>query len=169
MPRSSAAAAGTTARIKWREDRDSEMSDCGGYAGRSSKTRLKKCPRCNSISSDSDDSCGVFGGSLSGVASESLQQLVHKEPDVKPKRKLKLGGIALIIMAVTMTILGASLLVLLNALGVFLLLAGLLIMVYIIGGPGFGMGGRSGGKRSMQEAEARKEEEERKRRRGKED
>jgi len=68
-----------------------------------------------------------------------------------------------------MTILGASLLVLLNALGVFLLLAGLLIMVYIIGGPGFGMGGRSGGKRSMQEAEARKEEEERKRRRGKED
>ena len=71
-----------------------------------------------------------------------------------------------------MTILGASLLVLLNALGVFLLLAGLVIMVYIVGGPGFGMGngGRSGGgKRSMQEAEARQEEEERKRRRGEDD
>jgi hypothetical protein len=129
---------------------------------------LKKCPRCNSISLDSEASCGVCGASLSDVASQRLDQFVHKETEIKPKKKSNVGALALIIGALTMTGAGAGLLVFHNGIGIILLLPGLLIMVYIVGAPGVGTWGvaRGGGRRSMQEAEARRKEEERKRRRG---
>jgi hypothetical protein len=129
---------------------------------------LKKCPRCNSISLDSEASCGVCGASLSDVASQRLDQFVHKETEIKPKKKSNVSALALIIGALTMTGAGAGLLVFHNGIGIILLLPGLLITVYIVGAPGVGTWGvaRGGGRRSMQEAEARRKEEERKRRRG---
>jgi hypothetical protein len=137
---------------------------------------LKKCPRCNAISSDSEHTCGVCGGSLSGVASESLEQLTHKEPKIRSERKLNLGAIALVIVAVTSTSIGAVFLVLSNALGIFLFLIGLVAMLAIVGGAGGGfktgrvIGRAIGGtKASLQGEEDRREEEERKRRRGEED
>jgi len=134
---------------------------------------LKKCTQCNSISSDSEVSCGVCGASLSGVTSLRLEQLSHKEPEIKLKKKRSLGGLAFVSAALVMTIAGASLLFF-NALGIFLMLAGLIIIMYILGGAGTGagiaggVGGHrsGGGKQSMLAAEAKQEEEERKRRRG---
>jgi hypothetical protein len=61
---------------------------------------LKKCPECNSISSDNEISCGVCGGSLSEVPSEGLEQLVHTIPEVSPSRKLNVRALALIILEV---------------------------------------------------------------------
>ena len=127
---------------------------------------MKKCPRCNSISSAAENVCGVCGASLSGVTSQRLEQLVHRESEIKAKEKLSVVGLALVIAALTMTGVGVLLLVILNALGVFLLLAGLILIMYIFGGAGAGIGR---GKRSMQKAEARQDEKERRRKRGEED
>jgi hypothetical protein len=96
---------------------------------------LKKCPKCNSICSDTHSSCGVCGGSLSGVISESLEQLVQKETRLQPKKKLKLGPLGLGTFALATTIAGAALL-LFNGIGIILLLAGLSVIIVMLGGAG---------------------------------
>jgi hypothetical protein len=111
------------------------------------------------------------------VASEGLEQLVHKEPEVRPKKKLNRGGLALVIVALTMTGAGVTtLVVLVNGLGLILLVAGLVMILYIAGGVGSGF--KTGGvrvraiggtKASLQGGEDRREEEERKKRRGEKD
>lgn len=132
---------------------------------------MKNCPSCNSISSDSEDSCGVCGGNLSRAASGSLEQLVHRERETRPKKKLNRVGLALIIGALAMTGAGAFLLVLLNGFGLILLIGGLVLTLYMAGGVGVGMGG---GRRrilgiSMFERKVRETEEKRKRLTGEED
>jgi hypothetical protein len=132
---------------------------------------LKKCPRCNSISSDAENLCGVCGGSLNHAASEDLEQLVHNPPppEVTPNRKLNLGALALIILALLMTVGGLALLLLQNALGLILLLAGLFSTLPIVGGVGghSRSGGRGGA--AMLREELREKEKERKRDTGEED
>lgn len=125
---------------------------------------------------DAENSCGVCGESLSRVTSERIEQLVHREqrPEIRRKDNLNLGAIALIIVALTTMATGAYLLVLLNVLGVFLLLPGLVIVLYLAGGAGSAAGGsgggwRRGGRLMMREAETRQKEEERKRRTGEND
>ena len=123
---------------------------------------------------DTENSCGVCGESLSGVTSERIERLVHREPEIRRKDNLNLGAIALIIVALTTMATGAYMLVLLNVLGVFLLLPGLVIVLYLAGGAGSAAGGsgggwRRGGRLMMREAEARQREEERKRRTGEND
>jgi hypothetical protein len=99
---------------------------------------LKKCPRCNSINADSDYSCGVCGGSLSGVISESLEHLVQKEARLQPKKKLKSGSLALVIFAFATTVAGAALLFF-NGIGIILSIVGLSAMILMLGGAGRGL------------------------------
>jgi hypothetical protein len=127
---------------------------------------LKKCPRCDSISSDSENLCGVCGGSLSEVTSEPLEQLVHKTLEVRPKRKLNVGALALIILALSMAGGGIALLAVQNGFGLVLLLGGLVLSLLISGGVGVGIGR---GKWRMQRDEGRQIEEELKKKRGEED
>jgi hypothetical protein len=139
---------------------------------------LKKCPRCNSISADSDSSCGVCGGSLSEVISESLEQIVQKDTRVQPKKKLKLGPLALGIFALASTVAGAALLFF-NGIGIILLLVGLSAIIVMLGGAGGpmrrgGVGwkrmrGSTRGEELRGEEEARRYAEERKKQRGQED
>jgi hypothetical protein len=127
---------------------------------------LKKCPRCDSISSDSENSCRVCGGSLSEEPSEPLEQLVHKTLEVRPKRKLNVGALALIILALSMAGGGIALLAVQNGFGLVLLLGGLVLSLLISGGVGVGIGR---GKWRMQRDEGRQIEEELKKKRGEED
>ncbi len=139
---------------------------------------MKKCPKCDSISADTESSCGVCGGSLTGVTSEGLEQLVHNVPrlgitKVRPNGKLKAGGLAMIILAVAMVGGGTALFVLRSVLGLILLFGGLVLTLLIVGGPGVGWGGGRGGsvsgQRAMRRAEVEEKEKERKRLTGEED
>lgn len=134
---------------------------------------MKKCPDCDAINADTDTSCGVCGGSLSGVTSERVERLVHKETGPKPKKKLSLGSLALVMFALATTVVGASLLFF-NGIGVILLIVGLTAILFIVGGAGRGLGGVEGGWESRRastrgEEEVRRDAEERKRRTGEAD
>ena len=87
-----------------------------------------------------------------------------------------MGALALVIVAVTSTSIGAVFLVLSNAIGIFLFLIGLVAVVAILGGAGGGfktgrvIGRAIGGtKASLRGEEDRQGEEERRRRKGEED
>lgn len=139
---------------------------------------MKQCPKCGSISLDSENSCGVCGASLSNASSKKLEQLVHAQPKTRPKRKLHRGLLAVIIVGMTLTGTGASFLVLLNTvetffmLGIILLFTGLVAMLAILGGAGGPIEKRRGAmKREITrgEEQVRQGREERKRRTGEED
>jgi hypothetical protein len=136
------------------------------------KAELKKCPECNSISSDDETSCGVCGASLSEVQSEDLEQLVHSVPEVEPNRELNKTALALtilgIILALSMIGGGIVLLIPRNILGLFLVIAGAALLLSFAGGP-VGWGGGGLGRRAMWRAEVEEEEKERRRRTGEED
>jgi len=121
---------------------------------------------------DTETSCGVCGESLSAVISERIEQLVHKDAEVKPKKKLKWGSLALFIIALAMTVSGASLLFF-NGIGVILLLVGLLSMLFIVGGAGGPLKPGVGWKRKRAmtygEEEVRRDADEQRRRTGEED
>ncbi len=108
---------------------------------------MKKCPECNSISSDDETSCGVCGGSLSDVPSEDLEQLVQNVPEVSPSRKLNVRALALIILGIILafSMIGGGIVLLIprNILGLFLVIAGAALALSIAGGP-VGFGGRGG-------------------------
>jgi hypothetical protein len=133
---------------------------------------MKKCPRCNSISADSDYSCGVCGGSLSGVVSESLEQIVQKETRVQPKKKLKLAPLALGILALASTVAGTALLIF-NPIGIILLIVGLSTIIGMLGGAGRGLSlGKSFQRRRSRtsgQEEVWRYAEERKKRKGEKD
>ena len=127
-------------------------------------------------------SCGVCGANLSEVASENLEQLVHTKSTTTPKKKLNRGALILIVVALTVTGTGISLLVLLNALGeffligIFLVLVGLVTLLGLFGGPGRGSRTRLGRgtgvpatKATLQRDERSQEEEQRTRKKGEED
>lgn len=133
---------------------------------------MKKCPRCDSISADADATCGVCGGSLSGVTSGSLEQLVQQETRLKPKKKSNVGALALVVFGLATTVAGAALLFI-NGIGIVLLLVGLVAILVIAGGAG-GPLKRGGGiqrRRSMTsgQQEVRSYAEKRKRRTGEKD
>jgi len=121
---------------------------------------------------DTESTCGVCGGSLAGVTSEPLEQLVHKQARPKPTRKLNLGSLALVIFAIAATFAGASLLFF-NGIGVILLLVGLLAILVIVGGAGgplkTGVGWKRKRAMTYGEEEVRGDAEERKKRTGEED
>lgn len=77
----------------------------------------------------------MCGASLSGVTSERLEQLVNREKELNSKKKLNFGSLALLVVALTTTIAGASL-AFFNGIGIILLLVGLLTILYIVGGAG---------------------------------
>jgi hypothetical protein len=134
---------------------------------------LKKCPRCDSISSDSESFCGVCGGSLSDAVSGSLESFVHKETEVGPSRKLNLGALGLLALALSIIGGGTALLLVQNGFGLVLLTVGLLLTLLTVGGASVGMGVKAGqripGKRDMRRAEIEEEEKKRKRRTGEDD
>ena len=134
---------------------------------------MKKCPRCDSINADSDSSCGVCGGSLSGIVSESLEHLVQNETTLKPKKKSNVGAIVLAIFALATTVAGAALLFFNVIIGIILLLVGLPAILVMAGGAGGPMKrglGFQGGRAMMRRLEEdRRHAEELKKRKCKED
>jgi hypothetical protein len=110
---------------------------------------LKKCPICNSISQDSDSSCGVCGGDLSGIASASLASFeAVREQSFQPKKKVSALPVLLLLTGLTVIGLGAYLLFASGFIGLVLLLAGVTITASILGVTGSTFGTRGGGKGS---------------------
>ena len=121
--------------------RDSEISKEGSSYRWSSEARLKKCPNCNSISRDSDLSCGVCGGDISAAVSGTLESLIAKRPPTRPRTVLHAKGLAALASGLGTVALGVYLLFASGAIGLFFLLIGVIVLVSIVDIDGGWFGG----------------------------
>jgi hypothetical protein len=95
---------------------------------------LKKCPNCGSINQDSDLSCGVCGGDVSGVIPRDLLFLkAERPPLVQPKTQVHPRAIAILGAGLSTTALGLYLLFASGVVGLFLMLAGVTIVAAVFG------------------------------------
>ena len=123
---------------------------------------MKRCPACGSISPDSEVTCGACGSSIADVPFESMEQIEaerkadDKREEAKEHKEFERAKVRLVVRDVVgflaaIAIISAGLYLLLsqsNVYGFFVFVAGVLLLVAVLGtgpftrGRGWGAVGR---------------------------